>query len=387
MEAETTALRNALAQAGIGVRRLAAQARYAKSTVGDYLDGYAQATDTRERLVEAARQLGVQIPPEPWASEVKILPQQAPRFGDSSYLRRSAPTHRPPTLNPAGEAGEEDTLVIPTSVSIDRATRTHWGMTRNPFDELKAGIAWENPRLRAVKDAVVDAIRERRIIAVIGEPGMGKSTLFRSVRHACQEVHGDRVLWMTPGDLDLKHISQGSLASAMLRDLGLDADFATLPSERRGDTLRKELQRRVDGGDYPVLGLDESHDLRPHGLIAIKRIWDSFTFHRSLAVVLAGQEPLAHALETNPAVREVTGRTELVRLPEFGAAEAEAYLGYRLGLVGLQAGEVFEHGAVDVLVTRGGTAPLWLHALASRAFIDAAKRGTHIVTRAIAARC
>jgi type II secretory pathway predicted ATPase ExeA/lambda repressor-like predicted transcriptional regulator len=366
----TTRLRAALRDHGVSVRGVARKAGCARSTASDCLHGSSQAPDVRLRLVVASRALGVPVPGDPW----ELVP-------DSSPGRAPRPSTTTPTTT--------DTELIPTKHPLDFDTLQYWKVPglRDPFDELQADRLWRPPRLRWVQDQLVRAIRQRTMAAIVGDVGRGKSTLLRALHYECEKKYGDRVIWLTPGNLHRGTITEGGLAAAMLRDLGGDERHATLPSEVRGDRLRATLQQRCDAGQFPVLAIDEAHDLSEAGLIAIKRIWDSFTFNRALAVILCGQRPLRRTLETNHNVREVAGRTQLLDLPDLGADEATEYLGYRLGLVDLSLEDLFEDGAVEVLVNRGGRSPLWLDALASRALTHAAHRGAKQITRAIAARC
>lgn len=374
-----TRLYRAMAKLGLTIASLTRPSGYTRSTVYDYLAGRTRGGDpeTRNVLEETARELGVRWEGDPW------------ELVDDDRPRKRKPSRRQPQRNPRFDrprtgTDEEDDDVIPTKVYLDPDDLTHFGLERDPFDELALLDAWDSPRTQYNERTLLRTITRREILAFVGDVGSGKSTTLRKL-HERLTLELPRVVWMSPGNLDRDEISEGPLAAAMLRDLG-NGDQITSSSERRGDMLREELTRRASEGDYPVLVIDEAHDLSVEGLIAIKRVWDSFSFNRSLAVILAGQVDLKFQLQRDPRVRELAGRTRILEIPPMTVDDVRAYLTHRLQLAGVSLGAVFAEGAVEALHRRGAHAPLWIDALAAQAMKYARNIGHRTVTAPAVAR-
>ncbi len=373
-----TRLYRCLSVAGRTIGDLTRPSGYTRSTVYDYLAGRTRRGDpeTRAVLENQARALGVSWDGDPWA----MVDDPRPRERKPA---RGKPQQPFSATGPLTGTDEEDD-VIPTKTYLDPDDWTHFGLGRDPWDELELLDAWESPRTQYNERTLLRTITRREILAYVGDVGSGKSTTLRKLNERLI-LELPRVVWMSPGNLDRDEISEGPLAAAMLRDLG-DSDHLSSSSERRGELLRQELDRRAREGDFPVLVIDEAHDLSVEGLIAIKRVWDSFTFNRSLAVILAGQLDLKFRLQRDARVRELAGRTRILEIPPMTVDEVRAYIGHRIQLSGGSLGSVFAEGAVEALHARGAVAPLWIDALAAQAMKHARTIGQRTVTAAVVAR-
>ena len=166
---------------------------------------------------------------------------------------------------------------------------------------------------------------------------------------------------MSPGTNDRKKITHKTLSTVILRDL-IGRETASMSQEARDDLLRSTLASQR--GVYPVLFIDEAHNLSADALLAIKHIWDSHALFRQLSVVLVGQPHLADRLTADVRVRELTVRARLVELPPMDTATTQAYLDWRFARV--HAKNVFTPAAVDLLSKRGRY-PQDIHNLAVRA--------------------
>ena len=352
-----TVLLVAMQRAGIPQAALRRAVGVAHSTVADHLRGKradGDSTPMRRRLEDAARRLfqerSVPFPSNPWAEPAA-----------------NTDTNPMPGAEP---------MTIPTARLLTLEDLDAVGIDRDPFDDSPGMRLHLSRRTTFNRSALIRAIEQRRMVSVVAPAGGGKSTLLRLL-HAQIQASKTPVLWLTPGNLDRSTITEGSLAAAMLRDLNQDVPAT---AEERGEALRKELKRRCDAGEFPVLVIDEGHDLIARGLIALKRLWDSFTFHRSLAVIIAGQLPLLRTLRHDARVQEVTGRMLVLEIPPMSPADVREYVDHRCDVAGVDAVKLFAEDAFPAIVRRGGTFPLWVNAICQAAIQQARELGLGQVT-------
>lgn len=253
---------------------------------------------------------------------------------------------------------------------------TLFGLRDDPFEDAdNPEDVFLSPAVTHVENAVKRTITRRQIVAVIASPGAGKSTL---IRRLYGQLGGHkRIRMVAPASIDRRRITHAALATAILRDL-VGHKAAHMNQEQRSELLRTTLAQQDEAGLIPALLIDEAHLLKTDALLAIKQIWDSHLLFKQLAVILIGQEPLKAKLLSDPAVRELTGRTRLVDLPKLGEHTGD-YLRWRFSRVGADADQVFDEDAYAALATRGEY-PLWVNNLAVRAMSYAASRGTTRVT-------
>lgn len=362
---QRTRLLLAMRRAGVSVRAVARSAQMNATSVSGYLDGVITTTDERRALVaDAARALGVTIPDHPWESVT-----------DPDFV----PPHNQPR---AQNERQEDTPVIPSRTDLMPPDVKYFDLVDDPFDVvIAANNTWTCDRTKLVDHVVLRAIRRQRIVAVVGDVGAGKTSMMRRLRHQLDNDESMPARVMTPGNLNRGSIQESALTAAMLRDLG--GETAGQSAESRGHELRQRLEQRRDEGELPVLLIDEAHEMSTHGLIAVKRLWDSFTLDRLMSVILVGQLSLRHRLETNVKLKELTGRTTIAEIPRLGPADIASYLDYRLRLVGGELERVFARDSIAALVNRGAVYPLWLDALASRSMQLARQTQSKRVTAAI----
>lgn len=254
----------------------------------------------------------------------------------------------------------------------------HFGLPADPFDDGEdPETIWMSTRLGLVEAAMKSAITRRQIMTVTAPTGSGKSTLVRRLAAGIQ-IRQKTVRAITVATLDRSAITHTTLAVAILRDL-TGRHTSSMSGEERGVLLRDTLQNEVAAGHYPVILLDEAHHLKPKALLALKQVWDSHVLFKQLAVILAGQPPLAGMLTSDPALRELYGRTRMLEVPALTAPETADYIRWRFTRVGADADKVFDPGAWAALATRGER-PMWINNLATAAIIYAAERRQRLVT-------
>ena len=372
-----TALLAVIDASPVSQSRLAREAGVSSSALSRYLHAQAKPWGQRSaQIVKAAKALGLAVPDEPWAPAQTDL-TAAERMPRSTRTRFTPPAQQP----------DQETPVIPSRTDLEPADLAWFGLVDDPFDlPLPADKTWTCGRTEYVDQAFTRAVRRQRIVAIVGDVGAGKTTLLRRLHWTLEHDPQLAVRFMTPGNLDRASLDEGSLSAAMLRDLG-GGDGYTASAELRGETLRRLLAQRRSEGEHPVLVIDEAHRMSNRGLIAVKELWDSFTFEQALSVVLVGQLALRIRMETDPRLKELTGRSRIVELPRLREAELASYLNFRMQLGGRALSDVFDRGAMTALIRRHAVYPLWIDAMASQAMAKARQVGSKKVTAEIVRSC
>lgn len=314
-----------------------------------------------------------------------VLPTWQRLHGENTPVVSPAPTYSPgppelepgstpPASLPSAPTPEEEMfpMAIPRPF-LSFECLTHFGLTDDPFDMPENGTIYRPPSLAHIEKTLLRAAEGRQLLALVGEPGSGKSTILRKVCTTLAARPGCNLV--RPGIFDRGALTGESLATALMRD----AQLVTQPKSResRSQQLLEMLTRRAAAGELTCLVIDEAHDIPDDGLIAIKRLWD--TVGNPLGILLVGQPLLKRRLANNEALREVTLRTRVVDLPAFKAPEVQGYLEWRFAQAGSKT-LPFTADAVHALAKTGGAVPLSINNLAAAAMNTAYRAGDKLVS-------
>lgn len=303
-----------------------------------------------------------------WLKARGVPPDLALEPDDMSDL----PPIPPVQPNPA----QETPMDVSSLEFLDDEDLAFFGLSQDPFTPPEEpDDIFLPPELVSIEKALLQAIQRRQIVAVCGDPGSGKSTLLRRIYGRVRNEK--RVRLIAPASLDRRRITHAALGVAILRDL-IGKDTSSYSMESRSELLRRTLEDQSAAGLLPALLIDEAHLLKADALLAVKQLWDSHTLFRQLAVILVGQLTLEGRLRTDPAVRELTGRTRILRVPSLGANTAD-YLRWRFARVHAHADQVFDPSGYQALQARAEY-PLWCNNLAVNAMHYARVLGDDRVT-------
>lgn len=303
----------------------------------------------------------------------------------AALIERSVPVHpalfevTPSQLQPAGgrstaatnkEANEELSMLLRKQTLTPQA-RKHFSLFRDPFSEesmQSADDVFMTSDIRYVRESLWAAARFGGFAAVVGESGAGKSTLRRDLLERIAReneqviVIEPYVLGMEDNDRKGKTLKAGSIAEAIISTVN-PLDRPKSSPEARYRQLHRILRDSSRAGNRHLLVIEEAHGLPLPTLKHLKRFWElEDGFRKLLGIVLIGQPELRMKLsETNPEVREVTQRIELIELLPLGD-DLEAYLKHK-----------FQRAGIDVsnIINADGVA-----AMRGRMTVDAGKRGT-----------
>lgn len=291
------------------------------------------------------------------ATERASRGQAATSLSSRSRKGGSDGTQPPPPPGPP-----EDDVQVLTREFLTPDELEYFGLPADPFedDNVAPDEIFLPKGLQAVEQALARAIRGRKIIALVGPPGSGKSAILR--RMWAMSAREKRIRLIAPALMDRRRVSLATLSVAILRDL-IERDTSNMAGEPRAELLRRTLQDQVDAGMFPTIFIDEAHDLSNTALISIKRLWDSHVLFRQLSVVLVGQHPLAARLRSDPTLAELTGRTQLMELPAYGPEVVAAYIHWRVARVGVDPTTLFSAPGLAAIATRADR-PLWINNVA-----------------------
>lgn len=190
---------------------------------------------------------------------------------------------------------------------------------------------------------------ERGFLALIAEPGMGKTTLLFQLREMLQGTARTVFLFQTQCD-------SRELLRHLLSGLGIDAPQQDIV--RIYDKLNEALTREMQVGRRFVLVIDEAQNLDEPVLETV-RLLSNFETPRAkmLQILLAGQPQLASKL-AHPRLAQLRQRIGILgRLEPFNGADAARYINHRLRAAGYEGGPLFTSGAVEVVVARSRGIP------------------------------
>lgn len=232
----------------------------------------------------------------------------------------------------------------------------HFGLPDDPFDDPESPEdIWQGGEIKHVERQLWRGLIRRRIVALVGPPGSGKTKLVRRLNSLADINEQVRLIY--PASLDRRRISVNGLAVAILREL-IGRDTSNMSQEARSQLLLETLRERDKANQFPCLLIDEAHDLTDNALIAIKRIWDSQMQFRQLSVILVGQPPLLARLQGEGSLRELALRTTPVEIPPLGE-HCASYLQWRFSRVADPDGQlgdvtkVFTPDAIEFLAGKG----------------------------------
>lgn len=291
--------------------------------------------------------------------------RRAPRSGDS---RQPSTEH---------QRHGEFTMSNKTKEILGPEHLRHFGLKADPFFSLiDHRTIWMPERLQRIEHLIAITAQQQGMLVLTGDYGAGKSTL---LRHVLRGMIADRRYdVIMPDRLDRKAMRGDMLAVSILDHMCAPGTRIPRSAVQRDKLARNLLARAIQRGEFPVLVIDEAHDLSEEIFIALKRLWDSGLIFRNLAIVLAGAGGLDRfgkpwglrwEIEGNTALKEFAERTQLVDMGRLAEGMPE-YLAWRFQSVDASVGAVFETQAIEILAERGET-PLLTDNLAIRAIREA----------------
>ncbi|GGK08757.1 ExeA family protein [Luteimonas terricola] len=290
---------------------------------------------------------------------------------------------------------EEDPMTFRKQTLTPQARR-HFELTADPFADVQdVADVFMSDDIRYVREVLYGTALHGGFVAVVGESGAGKSTLREELMDRLQREQRDvhviepAVLASAETDAKGKPVKAQHIAEAIMATVAPLEQLKSSP-DARFRQVKKTLVESGQSGYRHLIVIEEAHTLPASTLNHLKRFLEIKDGLRKLIgiVLLAQPELLLKLSESNPAVREVVQRCEVVTLMPLGQ-NLDGYLKHRFERAGVPVARVLERDAVDALRDRlaptkqkgmGQLYPLAVHNLLARAMNLAAELGPPRVT-------
>jgi general secretion pathway protein A len=199
-------------------------------------------------------------------------------------------------------------------------------------------------------DLLTDGILGGRgFLALIAEPGMGKTTLLYQVLEGLRDTARAAYLFQTQCD-------SREFLQYLLSELGVDTRGMGLVDMH--NKLNEMLFAEMLAGKRFVLVVDEAQNLADSVLETVRLLSDFETSHtKLLQIVLAGQPQLAEKL-AQPRLAQLRQRiTVLSRLEALSPEETARYINHRLRVAGYCGEPLFTPEAAAAIAESSGGIP------------------------------
>jgi N-acetylmuramoyl-L-alanine amidase/type II secretory pathway predicted ATPase ExeA len=213
--------------------------------------------------------------------------------------------------------------------------------------------------LDSLGEAILD---DRGFVALIAEPGMGKTTLLNQVLDGLRDTARAVFLFQT-------QCNSREFFQYLMSELGVDASGMGLVAMH--NKLNEILFAEMLAGRRCVLIVDEAQNLDASVLETIRLLSNFETPHcKLLQIILAGQPELGRKLERPELLQLLQRITVWKRLEALSEAETAGYIRHRMRVAGRLGGDVFESGAVELIAERSQGIPRNINKICFRALLE-----------------
>jgi general secretion pathway protein A len=254
----------------------------------------------------------------------------------------------------------------------------HFGLKQAPFTkEIPDEDLWLPTSKKVLVDELCEAIEERSSLVLVGEPGVGKTSVLRALRHRLPQA-GFRLTYCHNATLG-RHDFYRQICLALGLSPKASAAALFFAVSKNVEDLGKE---RV----HPVFLLDEAHllhqDTLDHLHILLNYQWDAKAL---LSLILIGLPELDDrlALRRNRSLYSRLQRR--IAIDTLRPEDTAEYLRLRLGHVGCDR-ELFASDAVAMLHEAASGALRDIDRIATNALREAARKKRKLVERDVLAR-
>src|SRR5712691_6928929 len=302
----------------------------------------------------------------------------APFFlaGDKAEQASAAPIHETPEVEAiapspiTGDTSEQTSLpVIQGTPPLKEAAQpfvvrrdeeeplqpsllSFYGLCEQPFGVTPdPAYFYLSPAHRQALSSISRGIEnDRGFMALIAEPGMGKTTLLNKLLEELRDSTRTVFLFQTQCD------SRGFFRY-LLSELGVES-LVGMDLVAMHHKLNEILFQEMLEGRRFVLVVDEAQNLHDSVLETIRLLSDFETSHtKLLEIILAGQPQLAAKL-ARPNLSQLRQRIAvLAKLEPLSAVETARYIEHRLRVAGYTGGLLFAPDALELIAERSQGIP------------------------------
>jgi len=212
-------------------------------------------------------------------------------------------------------------------------------------------------------DSLTDAIlSDRGFVALISEPGMGKTTLLHQVMEGMRDAARGVFLFQTQCD-------SREFFQYLMSELGVD--FTRMNLVAMHNKLNEILFAEMLAGRRFVLIVDEAQNLGDSVLETIRLLSNFETTHAKLMqIVLAGQPQLGEKLQ-QPHLAQLLQRLTVAQyLEPFSPEETAGYINHRLKVAGYRREPLFDDSALALIAERSLGVPRDINKICFRSLLE-----------------
>jgi len=222
-------------------------------------------------------------------------------------------------------------------------------------------------------DSLTEAIQgDHGFLALIAEPGLGKTTLMYQVLEGLRDTARAAFLFQT-------QCNSREFFEYLLADLGVDT--AAMGLVAMHGKLNEILFTEMLAGRRFVLIVDEAQNLDDSVLETIRLLSNFETSNtKLLQIVLAGQPQLGEKL-AQPHLAQLLQRITLVKyLEPLSPEETAGYISHRLKVAGHRGDSLFEPDAVALIAEQSRGIPRIINKLCFRSLLEGYARGCSTIS-------
>jgi general secretion pathway protein A len=253
----------------------------------------------------------------------------------------------------------------------------HFHLREEPFATTPdPRFLYKSPVHQEALDRIMTSVASRRgINAIIGEPGLGKSMLIRTLLKGFNSMV--QFAWIFNTTMNSRE-----LVRYISRDFGFKPKGDDL-----GDLLIELytfLIREYEQGRFSVLIIDEAQNLKPEVLEEIRQLSNLETASQKLLqVILSGQPQLDLYLQ-DPALVQLKQRISLkATLHRLNESDTVAYIQHRLKVAGARKQEIFTAAALQMVFEISDGIPRLINQVCDNALLSAAAQKTKQIDAAL----
>jgi N-acetylmuramoyl-L-alanine amidase len=222
-------------------------------------------------------------------------------------------------------------------------------------------------------DSLTEAILEDRgFLALIAEPGMGKTTLLNQVLEGLRGTARAVFLFQT-------QCNSREFFQYLMSELGVESTGMGLVAMH--NKLNEILFAEMLAGRRFVLIVDEAQNLDESVLETIRLLSNFETPHaKLLQIILAGQPQLGEKLGQKELAQLLQRITVIKHLEALSEEETAGYVRHRLKVAGYRGKELFEPDAMALIAERSQGIPRNINKICFRALLEGYAEGCTAVS-------
>ncbi|HUI52802.1 MAG TPA: N-acetylmuramoyl-L-alanine amidase [Terriglobales bacterium] len=240
----------------------------------------------------------------------------------------------------------------------------YYGLREQPFGVTPdPAYLYPSQTHCAALDSLSDAIlSDRGFVALISEPGMGKTTLLHQVMEGMRDTARGVFLFQTQCD-------SREFFQYLMSELGVD--FTRMGLVAMHNKLNEILFAEMLAGRRFVLIVDEAQNLEDSVLETIRLLSNFETSHSKLMqIVLAGQPQLGEKLRQKHLAQLLQRLTTVQYLEPFSPEETAGYIRHRLKVAGYRREPLFDDSAVALIAERSQGFPRDINKICFRTLLE-----------------